>query len=510
MDMDSSSLNASSAGHYITQINPNDVLFGRGSGPNDHEGNIRFRDLVGERKAEYMATNHRQTKAKIAREIVGKVIQKNGRFLKKVEAVEAKELGIPKGVEAWIAVDEETIMEKAKQALRQQRDKTKQGGSNSPRNSPTPASRKSTAAPPTSSLDSFVKTEPRYDAETSAESLRQSEHMQNVEAELAGYAHATHLHPNPYEPIPIGSHAVLGSNGGVNLDWRQYTQAAIMAQTQGHSQQTFPHQMEPIPQHAVSNVGIFPRPMGERFQGTSTSDRRESIQVTDLMDSFNKMKTRGFDAQFESAGTFGTASSRGHESIDTIETIEPLPVGPGSRDPSTLSMSSGTFSAVMKGLLQDSSRGTETAFLKGIIEDPFDPSLQAASTAKTSVSKPGRRDSIRQSINIEDKDFFRKGSFKGVAGSGSDFSNMSMSFSQVWNQKSPGNLGNLAEGDEGRQGSNMKTSAGPRQVVFMDDDPDTMSGLGKSSMSILNVAMGESQGESIMTANESIFSDIGD
>lgn len=509
--MDSSSVNPSSAGQYITQINANDVLFGRGSGPNDHEGNIRFRDLVGERKAEYMATNHRQTKAKIAREIVGKVIQKNGRFLKKVEAAEAKELGIPKGVEAWIAVDEETIMEKAKQALRQQRDKTKQGGSKSPRNSPTPASRKPAAAPPTSSLDSYGKPEPtRYGAEISAESLRQSEHMQNVEAELAGYAHATHLHPNPYEPIPIGSHAVLGSKGGINLDWRHYTQAAIMAQTQGHRQQAFPHQPEPIPQHTVSNVQSFPRPMGERFQGDNASDRRESIQVTDLMDSFNKMKTRGFDTPFESAGTIGTASSRGHESIDTIETIEPLPVGPGNRDPSTLSMSSGNFSAVMKGLLQDSSRATETALLKGILEDPFDPSLHAASTSKASVSKPGRRDSSRQSINIEDKDFFRKGAFKGVAGSGSDFSNMSMSFSQVWSQKSPGNLGNLAEGDEGRLGSNMKTSAGPRQVVLMDDDPDNMSGLGKSSMSILNVAMGESQGESIMTANESIFSDIGD
>ena len=51
-------------GEFVTELRPCDVLFGRGSGPNDHEGNIRFRQLVAERKQEYLATNHRQTKAK--------------------------------------------------------------------------------------------------------------------------------------------------------------------------------------------------------------------------------------------------------------------------------------------------------------------------------------------------------------------------------------------------------------------------------------------------------------
>ena len=509
--MSSSSPNVSGAGHFITIINPNDVLFGRGSGPNDHEGNIRFRDLVGERKAEYMATNHRQTKAKIAREIVGRVIQKNGRFLKRVEPAEAKELGIPKGVEAWIAVDEETIMEKAKQALRQQRDKSKP---RSPRGSPPPPARRAISAPSAPSLDSFAKPGPRYRAEASAEDLLHAKHMQNVEAELAGYSHTAHLHPNPYEPIPIGSHAVLGpGSNGLNLDWRHYTQAAIMAQTQGHRQQAYAPQPEPIPQLPVSNANNFARPASrdrrDTFVSTNVSDRRESIQVTDLMDSFNRMKTRGFDAHFESVDTMGTASSRDHESTDTIETIEPISVS-GTRDPSALSMSSGNFSALMKGLVQDSSRCTETALLKGILEDPFGHSLQSAAASKTSSSRPGQRDSNRQSINIEDKDFFKKSAAKGVVGSGSDFSNMSMSLSQVWNQKIPGNLDNLAEGDESQEPSTSKPPGGPRQVVLMDDDPDNMSGLGKSSMSILNVAMGESQGESIMTANESIFSDIGD
>jgi len=68
---------------YVTELRASDVLFGRGSGPNDHEGNVSFRALVLERKAEYMATNHRQTKAKIARDIVDIVYNANGRFLKK-------------------------------------------------------------------------------------------------------------------------------------------------------------------------------------------------------------------------------------------------------------------------------------------------------------------------------------------------------------------------------------------------------------------------------------------
>lgn len=99
---------------YVTDLHPHDVLFGRGSGPNDHEGNIRFRQYVAERKASYMATNHRATKTNIAREIVNLVEQNGGRFLKKLEV--ALEDGAP---DMYEVVDDDNIMEKAKQALRQ-------------------------------------------------------------------------------------------------------------------------------------------------------------------------------------------------------------------------------------------------------------------------------------------------------------------------------------------------------------------------------------------------------
>ena len=104
---------------YVNEIRATDVLFGRGSGANDHEGNIRFRYLVAERKEEYLATNHRNTKAKIAREIVDQVLGVNGRFLKRLERDDLIKLNLPLDFEAWIEADEQTIMEKAKQALRQ-------------------------------------------------------------------------------------------------------------------------------------------------------------------------------------------------------------------------------------------------------------------------------------------------------------------------------------------------------------------------------------------------------
>jgi hypothetical protein len=105
---------------YVMELQPTDVLFGRGSGPNDHEGNVRFRHYVAERKAQYMATNHRLTKTRIAREIVDLVHAANGRFLKKIEGKEQlAELGLSECSDCYEMVDDDTIMEKAKQALRQ-------------------------------------------------------------------------------------------------------------------------------------------------------------------------------------------------------------------------------------------------------------------------------------------------------------------------------------------------------------------------------------------------------
>jgi hypothetical protein len=130
--------------NYVTELNPNDVLFGRGSGPNDHEGNIKFRDLVSSNKPEYLSTSHRQTKANIARGIVDKVFAQNGRFLKKMENADAQRISLPSGIDAYVVVDSDTIMEKAKQALRQNREK----GTTSPRSGNSPERVGSSGAQP--------------------------------------------------------------------------------------------------------------------------------------------------------------------------------------------------------------------------------------------------------------------------------------------------------------------------------------------------------------------------
>ena len=113
-------------GDVIKILRPNDVLCGRGSGPNDHPGNVAFRELILSRKAEYLSTSARAEKAKIASEIVDhvqKVLDPAGRFLKKMGPAELLEKGFKEGQDVWAVVDQNTALEKAKQALRQNRDK---------------------------------------------------------------------------------------------------------------------------------------------------------------------------------------------------------------------------------------------------------------------------------------------------------------------------------------------------------------------------------------------------
>mmetsp|Transcript_14839 Transcript_14839/g.34363 ORF Transcript_14839/g.34363 Transcript_14839/m.34363 type:complete len:830 (-) Transcript_14839:336-2825(-) len=153
---------------YVLEVLVHDVMLGRGSGPNDHAGNIQFRDLVHARKTEYLSTNHRQTKALIAKEIVDQVYQRGGRFLKKLSPIEAARMlpqvladnGLDEDSENDISplgdiVDAQTrdiyqvqkhsvVMEKAKQALRQ----NQRNGSQSPHDSP--------GAEECSSLTSFM------------------------------------------------------------------------------------------------------------------------------------------------------------------------------------------------------------------------------------------------------------------------------------------------------------------------------------------------------------------
>ena len=112
----------------VRSLRPSDVLCGRGSGPNDHPGNIAFRQIILSRKVDYMTAKARTDKARIAQEIVDRVergcgASEPGRFLRKMQAAELKERGYDREDDVWVVVDRATALEKAKQALRQNRDK---------------------------------------------------------------------------------------------------------------------------------------------------------------------------------------------------------------------------------------------------------------------------------------------------------------------------------------------------------------------------------------------------
>lgn len=105
----------------VNSINPSDILFGRGHKTNIHPGNALYRKIINERKKEYNTTKHRQTKSKIAKEVVAsvrKTYRQSPRFLRKATAKESHMLGIDNDV--WCTVDEQSILDKTKQALRRE------------------------------------------------------------------------------------------------------------------------------------------------------------------------------------------------------------------------------------------------------------------------------------------------------------------------------------------------------------------------------------------------------
>ena len=90
--------------NVIICLKPNDVIFGRGSESNDHEGNIRFRSHVNRQKREYREAKYTLDKKKIVRKIVNQVHAWDGRFLKRVK-------------DTWVLADEKSILLKVTRTL---------------------------------------------------------------------------------------------------------------------------------------------------------------------------------------------------------------------------------------------------------------------------------------------------------------------------------------------------------------------------------------------------------
>jgi len=102
----------------ITELNRNDVLLGRGTGPNTYIGNKRFRHYVDTRKQEYSCgTITTEAKAKIAQEVVDHVHELGGRFVRQVK--KGRKVGNLLINGRWVEETKSIALGKAKQALRE-------------------------------------------------------------------------------------------------------------------------------------------------------------------------------------------------------------------------------------------------------------------------------------------------------------------------------------------------------------------------------------------------------
>ena len=117
----------------VSPLRDNDVLFGRGKGPQYHPGNVAFRALVDSRKADYWSENQEAGyKTQLANDIYDAIVtpassdQPGGRFLKQEDDMDAirAELQAGRSVSKYdgkyyIEVPRKLAVDKCKMALRQ-------------------------------------------------------------------------------------------------------------------------------------------------------------------------------------------------------------------------------------------------------------------------------------------------------------------------------------------------------------------------------------------------------
>lgn len=103
-------------GVVTTDLLPNDVLLGRGTGPNEHAGNCLFRDEVESHKEAYISAPNKATEEEIVTDIISSIHQKRGRFLRKIEP--QKDLKFPGKPVYEVVVERKVLAYKIKQAIR--------------------------------------------------------------------------------------------------------------------------------------------------------------------------------------------------------------------------------------------------------------------------------------------------------------------------------------------------------------------------------------------------------
>jgi hypothetical protein len=105
----------SGIGKLLEELGPNDVLLGRGTGPNEYAGNIRFRALVCEViSTSDFATVNSGSKSRLSASVVIAIKERGGKFVKKVSGSSRRREDFYKEVTHTIALG------KTKQSFRHQ------------------------------------------------------------------------------------------------------------------------------------------------------------------------------------------------------------------------------------------------------------------------------------------------------------------------------------------------------------------------------------------------------
>jgi hypothetical protein len=105
----------SSISKLLEELGPNDVLLGRGTGPNEYVGNIRFRALICEViSTSDLATFNSGSKSKLSASVVIAIKERGGRFVKKVSGSSRRRIDFYKEVTHTVALG------KTKQSIRHQ------------------------------------------------------------------------------------------------------------------------------------------------------------------------------------------------------------------------------------------------------------------------------------------------------------------------------------------------------------------------------------------------------
>jgi hypothetical protein len=105
---------------YTLELRENDVLSGRGATVFKFSGNVAYLQLVNDRRDAFKRTRLNSDKERLANEIIEIVRSRNGRFVREIRTTaEARNLSIRRSIRAWVFLDQEMVLKKVKQCLRE-------------------------------------------------------------------------------------------------------------------------------------------------------------------------------------------------------------------------------------------------------------------------------------------------------------------------------------------------------------------------------------------------------